>query len=379
MLDAARALAPELAARATEAEVARTMPDDLVDRARAAGLFRLALPISLGGLELEPATIVEVVEELSRADGSAGWTVLIGNSTAFFAWLDPRVARDLIGATPDFVSTSMFSPNGRAVADAQGGLILDGRWPFNSGCPHADWFQTGIHVFDGQERRRRPDGQPDWRFAFFAREGGTIFDTWDAMGLRGTGSHDVEVRGLRVPEEHTAAPFFTSAPHDGPLWRFRFIDLLAVFMSGFPLGVGRRALDEFAAVAAVRRRGPAAETLAGDGHVQFEIGRYEAELLAARSLVFDAIGEAWERACQGDPPAADQEARIQVAAQNAMRAGVAAVDAAYTLTGASAVYSDHPLQRCFRDIHTATQHAAFRGEGYRSYARSRFGLEASGV
>ena len=91
------------------------MPADLVRRAKSAGLFRLSLPVSLGGFELDPVTTVEIFEELSRADGSAGWTIVIGNSTAFFAWLDPAVARDLIGANPEFVSTSMWAPLGQAV------------------------------------------------------------------------------------------------------------------------------------------------------------------------------------------------------------------------------------------------------------------------
>src|SRR3974390_454769 len=82
-------LVPNLRARAAEGEALRTMPADLVERAKAAGLFRLNLPRSLGGFELDPATTVDILEQISRADGSSGWTVAIGNSTAFFSWLDP--------------------------------------------------------------------------------------------------------------------------------------------------------------------------------------------------------------------------------------------------------------------------------------------------
>ena len=114
VLSAARDLAPEFSARASEGEALRTMPADLVSRVKKSGLFRLALPRSLGGLELDPLTIVEVVELVSAADGSAGWTVLIGNSTTFFAWLEPDVARAMIGSDRDFCSTSMFGPLGRA-------------------------------------------------------------------------------------------------------------------------------------------------------------------------------------------------------------------------------------------------------------------------
>ena len=144
---AVRDLTPEFRARAAEGDRLRAMPADLVQRVRAAGLFRLNLPMSLGGLELDPATTVRIFEEISYADGSAGWTIVIGNATAFFAWLEPAVARELIGANPDFVSTSMWAPLGRAVPGTSGtDFLLDGRWPFNSGCPHADWLQLGALV-----------------------------------------------------------------------------------------------------------------------------------------------------------------------------------------------------------------------------------------
>lgn len=257
VLDAARDLTPELSVRAAEGEALRTMPPDLVEKVRDAGLFGLALPRTLGGLEIEPLAFVDVIEELSRADGSAGWTVLIGNSTSFFAWLDPDVAREMIGDDVRFASTSMFGPLGRAVPDGSGAFTVSGRWPFNSGCPHAGWLQAGVFVTDGDGPRMLPDRGPDWRLAFFRPGDARILDTWDAVGLRGTGSHDLTVSELRVPQEHVAAPFFEPARHDGPLWRIPFFTQLAIYILGFPLGVARRALDEFTALAATKqRRGP---------------------------------------------------------------------------------------------------------------------------
>jgi len=166
VLKAARELAPEFSARASEGEAHGTMPADLVSRVKTNGLFRLALPRSLGGLELDPLTIIEVVEMLSEADGSAGWTVLIGNSTAFFAWLDPSAAKAMIGTNIDFCSTSMFGPFGRAFPNGTDSFTVSGRWPFNSGCPHSEWLQVGVFVMDGDGPRMRDDTNADWRFAF---------------------------------------------------------------------------------------------------------------------------------------------------------------------------------------------------------------------
>ncbi|HEV2068958.1 MAG TPA: acyl-CoA dehydrogenase family protein [Acidimicrobiales bacterium] len=238
---------------AGDAEQLRTMPRDLVEEVRAEGLFRMAMPASLGGLELDPIAIVTAIETVAQADGSAGWTVLIGNSTAFFAWLEPQTAKEMLGACTDVASTSMFAPLGRARRDGDH-LVIDGRWPFNSGCIHADWYQTGVVVMDGDQPAARADGTRDIRFAYFPARAAEIHDTWHSTGLRGTGSHDIEVRQLRIPAEQSAAPILDSARHNGPLWQLGFFPLLSVLMSGFPLGVGRRALDELIQLAPTKPR-----------------------------------------------------------------------------------------------------------------------------
>jgi indole-3-acetate monooxygenase len=367
-------LVPAFQTRAGEAERLRTMPADLVIRAQEAGLFRLNLPRSLGGYELEPAATVEIFEEISRADGSAGWTLVIGNSTAFFAWLDPVVAKDLIGHQPDFVSTSMWAPLGQATAQP-GGFAVSGRWPFNSGCPHATWLQVGVLVTEGGRPRTLAGGAPDWRFAFVPARSAVIEDTWDAMGLRGTGSHHLSLSGEPVPAERLAAPFFSPARHDGPLWRIPLVTLAAMFLAAVPLGIARRALEEFTAIATRKVRGPAAQSLGCDAAVQVELARAEGALAAGRSLVFDAIGSVWDTACRGDEPSLAQRALVLLAANQAVRAGTEAVDRVFRLAGADAVFAGHPLERCFRDIHAAGQHILFSGVRDQAFARVRLGLD----
>jgi len=367
------ALLPEFRARAAEGERLRTMPVDLVRRARAAGLFRLNLPRSLGGLELDPATTAEIFEEISHADGSAGWTIVIGNSTAFFAWLDPVVAKELIGPQSDFVSTSMWAPLGQATAQP-GGFTVSGRWPFNSGCPHATWLQVGVLVTEAGRPRTLACGAPDWRFAFVPARSAVIEDTWDAMGLRGTGSHHLSLSGVPVPAEHLAAPFFEPARHGGPLWRIPLITLAAIFLAAVPLGVARRALDEFSAIATSKVRGPATQAIGYDADAQGQLARAEGALASARSFLFDTIAGTWATACRGDEPDLGQRALVLLAANQAVRAGTEAVDRVFRLAGADAVYAHHPLQRCFRDIHTAGQHILFSAGRDQAYAKVRLGI-----
>lgn len=368
-------ITPLLAARADEAERLRTLPHDLVDTLRWAGLFRMATPRDLGGAELPPVEIVRIVEECSRVDGSAGWTITIGNAMAFLAWLDPAVAHDLLGTAWDVIGASVFAPTGRLVPAADGTFRLSGTWSFTSGCRHADWFVNGAFVFDGDKPRMIPGRGPDWRLAVFPASAATVVDNWDVLGLRGTGSHDVVADGIIVPAEHTIAPFGQPARHDGPLWRLPFFTLAGVFLVGVPLGIARHALDEFAGMAMTKIRPPATAPIGADADLQVALARAEGGLQAARAFVYDALGALWDTACAGDVPDTAQRARFLLANQQAMRAALDAVDTAFRFGGAGAARAGHPLQRCFRDIHTAAQHIYFAPESAKRYAMSRLGIE----
>ena len=375
LLAAVEDLAVDARGRAIETNELRAVPADLMARIKAAGLCQLFVPASLGGLEAEPLTVVPAIERLAEADGSTGWTTMIGNSTLFFAWLDPDVARDLLGGDVSISGTSMFAPFGQAVPTGPDALSLSGRWPFNSGCDHAEWNQVGMHVMDGDHPRMRADGRPDWRFAFFPAGQATRHDTWHALGLRGTASHDLSVDDLEIPVRHTAACMLDPAQHDGPLWRLPTFAILNMLMVGFPLGVARRALDEFEMLAPTKRRGPSPTTVAEDGHTQYELGRCEAAFRSARSYALDTIDRVWTTCLAGDTPADTVIAELYVSTQNSVRAAIDAVDLCFSLGGAGVVYDDHPLQRCFRDIHTAKQHIAFNPDGFKSFARSLLGID----
>ena len=360
VLAAAQALAPELRERALEGERAGTMPADLATRLKQAGVCTMALPTQLGGPALDLMTMIEVVEEVAKADGSAGWTGLIGNGTAFLAWNTPEAAGRLLGGRTDVSMTSMFGPYGTARLDGDE-VVIDGRWPFNSGCPHADLIQVGVVVDEGR--------LAGWRFATLTPDQVEIVDgSWDVAGLRGTGSNDIVITGARIPLDQLSMPMTDPPLYDGPLHRIPFWQLLVGIMSGFPIGVARRALDELEALAPTKRRGGASPfTVAEDPHVQFEVGRAEAVLQSARAFLFDAADEVWSAACAGGEIPDDALQRLSLAGRHVMSAGIEVVDMAFHHAGAGAISTDHPLQRCFRDIHVGSQHVYFSDEQYRGY------------
>jgi alkylation response protein AidB-like acyl-CoA dehydrogenase len=369
------ALLPELSARAAESETARRLPADLTARMKAAGAFDLLRPQRLGGLGLDAVTFLERVETVTRADSSAGFVMSIANAgTAAFAWLDPDVAAGLVAGAGGFSATSTVAPFAPAVPDGNGGLIVSGRWPFNTGCHQADWFEFGIVVLDGDRPRQLTDGRPDLRIAFVRADPSWIVETWDAAGLAGTGSDDVEVRGLRIPEEHTMPLISDGAQGDGPLARIPFTTgLVALAALAFPLGVARRALDEFVAYASTRTRGigAAAVVLAQDGHLQIVFGQAEGDVQAARAFAFAAANDVWVTASAGDVVSAEQLATLALAANQAMRACVAAVNAVHGLSGASVSRGNHPLGRCFRDINVARQHFFYNPGAFQRYAQAK--------
>ncbi|SCL35684.1 Acyl-CoA dehydrogenase [Micromonospora nigra] len=374
LLAAARALAPEIEERATELESEGTLPVDLVTRIRDAGLFSMALPPALGGPGADLRTIVSVVEEISRANGSAGWTVLIGQGSGFLGWVDPDVGRQIVEAVPHPVMAGSLAPTGWGTVADPDSYVLSGRWSFNSGCWHADFVQVAFFVRDGDGPRLGPSGQPVMRFALLPAREAEILTTWDTMGLRGTGSDDLLISDAVVRHDWTLDPIFEPARHDGPLYRLSHFSYLMTLMAGFPLGVARRALDEFRDLAERESPPGTRHPLAHDPMVQARLLRATTALRAARLLVFDALDQVWDEA-RGGAVEPRTRACLAAAVQHAQRTAEEVVQWAFQTCGEPALYASHPLQRCWRDITAAGQHIAFGADTERRTSRTVFGLE----
>jgi alkylation response protein AidB-like acyl-CoA dehydrogenase len=346
-LRAARALAAEVSARAPEAETARRLPPELARKLAEAGLFALCVPRALGGGELSAADTVRVIEEVARADGAAGWCVMIGATTGLLAASLPEsFAREIYGRDAPVVTGGAVAATGRGAAVA-GGHRVTGRWRFGSGCQHSDWLVGGTVLGEGEGA--------ETRLMFFARDQIQILDTWYTGGLRGTGSHDYEVSEAFVPEGRSVR--LDQPPRaPGALYRFPLMGLLALGIAGVTLGIARRALDEFAALAGAKLPTGSARSLANRAVVQRQMAEAHAGLESARGYVFDAIGHAWRRAEAGESLSLETRAELRLAAAHAAWSAARAVDLVYHAAGGTSIYDASPLSRCFRDVHVATQH-----------------------
>ncbi|HTO07317.1 MAG TPA: acyl-CoA dehydrogenase family protein [Myxococcota bacterium] len=344
-LRAARELAGEVRAAAAEAEAARTQPAALMRKLAGAGVMGICVPARFGGSELSPADVLRVIEEVSRADGAAGWCVMIGATTGVLAASLPEAqAAQIYGANPAVITGGAAAPLGRARA-VPGGHEVSGRWPFGSGCLHSDWLVGGT----------APDAAGESRLFFFARDQVRVLDTWYTGGLRGSGSHDFEVTDAFVPDGRSLV--IGEPPRcPGPLYRFPTFGLLALGVCAVTLGIARRALDELVALAGAKVPTGSGRNLAARAVVQRQVGEGEAALRSARAYVYDAVGQAWQIAQRGESLPIETRADLRLAAANAAWSAARAVDLAYHAAGGTSVYDASPLSRCFRDVHVATQH-----------------------
>ncbi len=360
LIDAVRELAPELGRRAAEIEAARELPADLLDRLRAAGCFRMFVPRSHGGYGADPRTGLAVLEALARADGSTGWTVMIGAETPHLLAMLPRDRFDeLYAQGPDVVVAGGFAPQGRA-EPSDGGFRVTGRWGFASGSRHADWiFGNCVLTEDGQPLPG-PDGQPAQVRSMLLRvDQVRVEDTWHSLGLRGTGSHDVVIDSVHCPAGRSFDIFSGPPCVPGP----GFVAPLSQFvlhLGAVAVGIAQGALDDMVALLdAGRQRLYARQSLADSPAFRVQLGRADLYVRAARTLLRSLADDLLGAAEAGDPAAVDAlRPVISASLPWVTEAATAAVDACYRSAGGGAARDSSPIQRRFRDIHTFGQHAA---------------------
>ena len=376
-LDAVRELAPKIRAASDEIEQGRRLPLRIVEQMQRAGVFRMAMPRAWGGPELNLLSQLRVIEALSIADASAGWCAMIGVDGGYVtAYIDQAVAREMY-ADIDSVTAITFAPPGKAVKKGDG-FIVNGRWPFASGCQHATWFVGHFAIFDGDSPRLQHNGLPETRFGFLPAEECEIIDTWTTNGLRGSGSHDWMVKDRFIPEART---FNLAAPthyRKGPLYTLP--NLLLYKATAVVLGIARGAIDDFIALTSNKPltfRSPSASKpmFRDETYAQCTVAQAEAMVSSARGFVFEAVGDMWNKLLTGDLPSPKQRARARLAMVHASTACTQAVELLYKANGGSSVYAGSTFDRRLRDIQAVNQHAVFSLKTWEVTGRVLLGLE----
>jgi indole-3-acetate monooxygenase len=365
LMRAIQELQPAITARASEIEASRRIPSDIVEALKRAGVFRMFVPRSYGGLELDLPGGLEILVELAKIDSSVGWNAMTSsNGSLFSAFLPQQTYEHIYRSGPDVIFAGATQPVGIAEEAGARERVVNGRWPFASGCQYADWI-AGFCVSDCNGKPLLSEtGRPQIQAAWLPAHEWQIEDTWYAAGLSGTGSHHVVLKNKLVPVSNFSdleqgAPFLS-----GPLYA-ALPQFLALLHAAIALGVAEAVVADLIDLASTGRRQVQSPVPMRDSEIfQFELGRVVADLRAARALLQTQVASHWHHAVAGTRMGEALLAESSQAAVWTTTTCVRVADVCFALAGGSAVYENSPLQRRLRDLHVAGQHARLQQRHY---------------
>jgi 3-hydroxy-9,10-secoandrosta-1,3,5(10)-triene-9,17-dione monooxygenase len=358
LLARAEALVPVLRERAPRAEQLRRLPDETIADLHSSGLFRMLQPARVGGSELPYRALYELTAVIGQGCGSTAWVLA---NLAAHHWLlgmwHPEAQHEIWGESPDsLVSSALIFARGRA-RRAEGGYRLSGRWPFSSGIDAATWNMFGAILSDEESGLSEP------RMFLLPACDYEVIDTWQVIGLAGTGSKDVEVKDAFVPAYRTLAterikggPNRGSELNPGTLYKLPAVSLFAFAIAGVSLGIARGAIRQFAETTRTRLSAYTGRTLADFTNIQVHLAEAAAMADAAEAIVLRDCDEATKITEAGIVPSIEQRARYRRDGAYAASLCTKAVDLLFTATGGGAIYERNPIQRAFRDVHAANAH-----------------------
>jgi alkylation response protein AidB-like acyl-CoA dehydrogenase len=365
---ALESLLAAIRARREEFSENQQVSADIVEAMKAAGVYRAMVAKRFGGDEMAPADFLRLIETISEADGSAGWVASFGFSAVYLSALPLATLEAMYANGPDVVFAGGIYPPQKAVPVA-GGLEVTGRWSWGSGSTGADVIGVGIKVEGGAS-----GGLP--LIAVMPAAKVTIARNWDVIGLKGTGSHDMVVDRVVVPEEWT---FVRGGPSslDTPLYRYPSMALASQVLAVVGLGVARGAIDTLVELAGGRTSITGAPTLADRPYVQADLAKAEAALRSARAFFYEITEQAYAMLVAGDDLDLRTRALLRLASTNAARVGADVAQAIYRLSGTTGIARTHLIARHMQDAMIVPQHAFLSDGTWQNAGRVLLGLESA--
>ena len=383
MATRAKALIPQLRDRAAGTEELRRLPPETERDLHEAGLFRIVQPKRVGGSEFDYVALVDCAEILGKADASVAWNFAnLASHHWMLGMFDKRAQDQVWDADPNvLIASSFIFPAGRA-RKVEGGYQLRGRWPFSSGVASCEWNMLASVVFPEDEA----DGI-EYRLFLLHRDQYNIVDTWDAAGLRGTGSNDVEVKDAVVADALSVAvndlaggPTPGSAVNPNALYALPAFSLFPFVLSGVALGNAQACLDDYIEVARHRASTSNRAKLGDMQSTQIKIAEASAKIDAARLIMRSRCIEAMADAKRGHIP--DMAAKTALRRDGAFSVNLCteAVSLLFAASGARGLFTSGALQRQFRDAHAINSHLAFNFDAAgTNYGRVALGLPSENL
>ena len=383
MIARAKALVPRLRDRASRTEELRRLPPETERDLHESGLFRIVQPRRVGGSEFDYVALVDCAEAIGQADASVAWNFANLASHHWMLGMFDKRAQDLVwnSDTDALIASSFIFPAGRA-RKVDGGYVLRGNWPFSSGVDSSEWNMLASVVSSEDEA----DGI-EYRIFLVNKSDYTIKDTWNASGLRGTGSNDVEVDDAFVAEPMTLAvsdldggPTPGSAVNPNALYALPVFSLFPYVLSGVALGNAQACLDDYVDLARHRASTYNRAKIGDLQSTQIKIAEASAKIDAARLIMRSTCIEAMADARRGLIPDIATKTRSRRDGAYSVNLCTEAVSLLFSASGARGLFMTGVLQRQFRDAHAINSHIAFNFDAAgTNYGRVALGLPSENL
>ena len=385
----AQALAPEIRARAEETEKNRGLAPEIVEKIRKAEFLRICRPKEFGGFEYDAEVALTIALTISAACASTGWTIngAVSNGISMAHW-PIEAQREVWGNDADPFTFACFAPTGTAVP-VPGGYRLSGRWSFASGCDISSWGKLGAFIKPAGAEPP-PNGAYDGAFFLLPIEDCEIIDNWYVCGLAGTGSKDIAVNDLFIPEHRvlkfseTRAGTTAGARHHGnPIYKIPLLTLGASMLASTAIGAAKGALEAYLDMTSGRTTRGA---LAGGGlrmkefaTVQLRVADAAASVDAAEMILLTGIRNALAKLRRGEEITVADRIRVRRDQAYATRLALQAVEALNASTGGYGLHLENPVQRAWRDVNAVARHVSLNWDAVGTmYGQHVFGLEPKG-
>jgi alkylation response protein AidB-like acyl-CoA dehydrogenase len=358
-LDRARSLFQRVKDRAKATEALGTMPPDLVASLKDCELFWMLVPSDLGGGGADLLAAMEVIEELSYADGSTGWTFMANstNTAIAAAFCGDAAVEAMFGGKDRAITAGMFGPGGSAV-EVPGGFQGGGRFGFGSGCGHASWVCGGLIIRqeDGTPQQLA-NGSPEVRVCFVPRERASFLGNWHVIGMAGTGSYDFLIADQFIGADFTLERTSVTPVRGGSVFQLGPAAFACAGHAAVALGLMKQALHEIAVVTSSKKRPMYPSVVADHPAFLHEFGLQEAAYRGARAYLFSVFADAQRTAAAGERVTDEQRARFRQATTWVHAVAADVVRRCHMWAGSEAIRATSRLGRCLRDMYVATQHA----------------------
>lgn len=375
LLQRLETIRPLIEVHAEAAEAQRHLSEEVARAMAAAGLYRIAVPRSLGGAEAHPIEQIRLIEAVSEIHGSTGWNLMIGiENMGILGAVYPRPVTEKLYADPQLIISGSLNPLGQAVREP-GGYRISGQWPFVSGIHNADYFWSQSIVHDAGGRVRDEQGVVLCE-SMVPRAAVEIIDTWHVTGMQGSGSHDVRLEDLFVADEFISQVQRSVPIETGTLYRLPIYSRLAYNKVGVATGIARAAIRQFTELASDKRPRGSANLLRERVDAQRAVAEAERLVGSARSYVFDVVGALWETVEAGGRPSPRQQALVQLACSGAASEAVRAVEMLHSAAGSSVNFTSSPLGRSMRDVAVVRQHVMVSPQFTEAAGRVLLGMES---